>query len=259
MPYILSPLIHTALPGLWGEGLAYQSEQIYKIDSLDPKQPPVNYHSHTLKPHSIPHIDAPGHIIADGATVEQCVLGEKGAVKGAVKGAEQGDQKSYQRSFYGKACVVKLKAQSWVKQTDSKICLWRVGKDELLDGIERVTGKRDIPEKLFLSAEGVAITSDGFHDPNFVFVLSEEAARLLVSADRFNAFGNSWKSNDFQPGSRERPIHKILFEKAVLFECLKLDHVPEGEYFFSGFPLLLKGATESPLTAVLYRRDELVF
>jgi len=239
MPYLLSAPIHTELPGLWGEGPPYQTELIYDIHSTQSTTPPVHYQAHTIKPHSIPHIDAPGHITPDGLTVDKCVQGDR------------------QRCFYGPAVVVKLRNRAWIKLgEDSNLWLWRVGQQELQSEIARVTGSTGVPSKLLLSAQDAPLTADGFHDSNHILVLSEDAARWLISSSNFSAYGTSWKSSDFQPGSRERPIHKILFERAILFEHLKLDHVPEGRYFFSAFPLILQGATESPVTAALFTRDE---
>lgn len=48
-----------------------------------------------------------------------------------------------------------------------------------------------------------------------------------------------------------------LFKQAIIFELLEVKNVPEGEYFFVGFPLLLENASESPVTPVLFSKDEL--
>ena len=240
MPYILSAPLHNDLPGLWGEGAPYESKIIYDIRSSDPSKPPVHYQAHTLKPHSIPHIDAPGHIIPGGQTVEQCF-------------SEQ-----WLHCFYGQAVVVKLTGKRWEKfNGDSGLFLWRVELSELRSEIERVTGSTEVPAKLLLTAAEVPLTKDGFHDSKFILVLSPQAAEWLAGSTNFSAYGTSWKSSDFEPNSRERPIHKILFRRAVLFEHLKLDHVPEGSYFFCAFPLMLRAATESPVTAVLFTQAEL--
>ncbi|MCB0346687.1 MAG: hypothetical protein KDD66_16345, partial [Bdellovibrionales bacterium] len=118
-------------------------------------------------------------------------------------------------------------------------------------------GVDKIPEKLFLTAESAPLNELGMHDPNYILVLEPDAARYLTSFDKFNAYGTSWKSSDFEPGSRERPVHKILLKQALLFECLKLDHVPEGRYYLSAFALPLEGSSESPVTPVLYSAEEL--
>jgi len=237
MPYVLSGIIHSELPGLWGEGAPYTHSSIYEISN--PAHPPVNYSAHTLKPHSIPHIDAPRHVMPDGATVEEFFSGDK------------------LRSFYGPVVVLKLSGSRWEAVSGMQgTKVWRVTRQEIEQGLERL-GVKGIPEKLLITAEDTPLNEQGLHDPNYVLVLAQETARWLVSSSGFNAYGTSWKSSDFEPGSRERPVHKILLAQALLFECLKLDHVPEGRYFFSGFPLTLAGASESPLTAVLYTKDEL--
>lgn len=236
MPHILSGPIHVDLPGLWGEGAPYSTTIIYDIASGD--FPPVHYQSHTLKPHSIPHIDAPGHIIENAETVEKLFQSER------------------QKSFYGPVLVISLEGNNW-KKIDDKNFLWEVSKEELQSKVKKLSGKEYPSDKLIITPKDCPLTKDGFHDSSYVFVLSEAAAKWLVSNPNFNALGTSWKSSDFKPGSRERPIHKILLKQAVLFEQLKLAGVPEGEYFFSAFPLYLKDATESPVTPVLFSKDEL--
>jgi len=67
----------------------------------------------------------------------------------------------------------------------------------------------------------------------------------------------SRKSSNFKPGSRERPIHKTLLKSANIFECLHLVEVPEGNYFFTGFPLPLEAASESPVCPVLFKKSEI--
>ncbi len=240
MPYILSNIVDTSVPGLWGEGEAYVRESIYDINSDDPQLPPVNYDSHLLKPHSIAHIDAPAHIIPGAPTCEHFYKSNRN------------------KCFYGPVCVLRLAGSAWTQvEGMDGIRLWRVSVQELAESIERVTGGQSIPTKVFITADEVPCNRHGFHDPNYVLVLEEEAAKLLVANPNFNAYGTSWKSSDFQPGSRERPIHKILLSQAVLFECLKLDHVPEGRYFLNGFPLPLAGASESPVVPVLFEAHEL--
>ena len=87
--------------------------------------------------------------------------------------------------------------------------------------------------------------------------MSIEAAEYLISFDKFNLFGTSWKSTDFMPGSFERPIHNTIFKKALILEYINLNAVSEGEYFINCFPLNLEGASEAPVTAVLFDLNEL--
>ncbi|MBC7385817.1 MAG: hypothetical protein H7301_06610, partial [Cryobacterium sp.] len=70
MPYFLAPPIRKKDPALWGEGSPYSSEVIYDICSGNPVDPPTHYESHQLKPHSVCHFDAPGHIHADGLKID---------------------------------------------------------------------------------------------------------------------------------------------------------------------------------------------
>ena len=240
MPYVLSPCISVGLPGLWGEGAAYERSQIYDIHSQDPKAPPVNYCAHIIKPHSLPHVDFPSHILPDGASAE--IFFENPRVQ----------------CFFGPAVVVRLTGKKWRESaTIASHFVWEVSLEDLQQAVERVCGSGVVPEKLFITAEDAPCGAEGFHDSKFVLILSVEAALWLTSNASFNAYGTSWKSSDFQPGSRERPIHKILLKQAVLFEQLKLQHVPEGTYFLSAFPLALAGASESPCTPVLYEQREL--
>lgn len=71
MPHVLSPIVSLDMPGLWGEGPAYERKGIYSLASADPGSPPVNYSSHIIRPHSLPHVDAPSHTLTDGAGVEK--------------------------------------------------------------------------------------------------------------------------------------------------------------------------------------------
>ncbi|MCB0353624.1 MAG: hypothetical protein KDD64_08875 [Bdellovibrionales bacterium] len=239
MPYILSGMIRSEMPGLWGEGSAYSRESVYRLS--DTGGPPVNYDRHTLGPHSIPHVDAPLHILHEGESVSECMNSAK-----------------WSHSFFGPTLVVRLQGDRFSDfEGGGNTKLWRINREELQEGILRASGCDRVPEKLILTADAAPVDEWGFCDPNYVLVLDEEAAEFLVSSPAFNAYGTSWKSTDFQPGSRERPIHKILFRQALLFEYLKLVDVPEGEYFLSAFPLFLENASESPLTPVLFSRGEI--
>lgn len=236
MPFVLSPMITPKLPGLWREGNPYSKENIYHI--VPGKVPPVHYDAHTLKPHSIPHVETPAHIIPNGATLESYFTQDN------------------IHHFYGPAIVVRLPGNNFQQTEHEGIYHWEVGLEELKKSIDSLCSKKPFPHKIFLSTEEHPITADGFHDSNYVLTLSEEAAKYLVSINT-QLYGTSWKSSDFQPGSLERPIHKILFQKAILMECLALSEVPSGWYFFVGFPIPLAGASESPVCPVLFKEDEI--
>lgn len=68
MPYVLSPIIKLDSPGMWSEGAAYEKKSIYSIDSG--KNPPVNYDTHILRPHSLTNLETPAHTQKDGKRLE---------------------------------------------------------------------------------------------------------------------------------------------------------------------------------------------
>ena len=239
MPYFLSQPIDSDTPGLWGEGNAYQSSVIYDIAAENPSAPPVNYHAHTIKPHSVAHVDFDSHINKGGKPCDHYFQLNR----------------DY---FWGRVVVLRIPVTQWQPvNTLDGVRLWRVGRDEIIDSLKHLGLAASQPDKLFIVPDSVPSSARHAHDPNFVFVLTPDAANWLVENPRFAAFGTSWKSSDFEPGSRERPIHKILLRQAVLYECLNLSKVPAGEYFLSGAPLNLCGASESPVNPILYGFDEL--
>lgn len=228
MPYILSPLITEELEGMWLEGSAYEKENIYSI--VEGRIPPVNYDKHILKSHSLTHIEGSKHVENGGQTVDQYFNGNY---------------------FFGDCTVIKLKGNNY-KKFNNEIYHWEVTVNELKDAI---ADKK--LNKLLLTTQEYPLNQNGFHDPNYVLTLSLEAATWLIEKTNINLFGTSWKSSDFKPGSLERPIHKKLFERAVIMECLDLKNVPEGNYFLTAFPLRIKNSSESPVTPVLFSYEEL--
>ena len=236
MPYFLAPEITKDQPGLWSEGNPYASQVIYDICSGDESTPPVHYEGHTLKPHSICHFDAPGHITSGAGGIDTLY-------------------KLRPEIFYGPAFVVVLENPRFTPHTSAPgVKHWRVSLEELETAITKAKTSRPI-EKLILSFKG--ITKDFYKDSTHAFTLSLDAAQFLKSNSGFNLLATPWKSVDFEPGSRERPIHKLLLPTCGILECLNLEGVPPGEYFLSAAPLPLQGATESPVSPVLFRRDEL--
>ena len=227
MPHILSPIISKKLPGLWGEGRPYESATIYDIHNKAPNSPSVQYESHLLKPHSLPHMDAPGHIIPGGHTIDWFFK-----------------ENQFDR-FYGKALVIRLKGNTTAPHV--------VTLEELKSNVHRVTNKHTPPNRLLLTLDNYPSDENGLHSQNHPLVLSEAAANWLINENpKFCVYGTSWKSTDFQPGSKERPIHKILFSKNVgIFECLHMKDVPEGEYYWFAVPLPLENASESPVCPIL--------
>lgn len=229
MPYILSPPVPDGRSGVWGEGDAYHRSNIYEIepDSL----PPVHYDQHLLRPHSITHAEAPGHVVADGDRLDPYF-----------------DRPGF---FYGWCLVIRLPDGYVEDEVAHRI--YRVGADDLSPHLE---GHGDI-SKILITADGTPRDEDGFHATHHVLVLDESAARLLVERPNFDLFGTSYRSTDYQPASTHRPIHNTIFQRAVILEYLDLNDVPSGRYFLSAFPVRLAGATESPATPVLYTQDEI--
>lgn len=235
MPYILAPIVKKNMPGMWAEGSPYSTETIYDICSNDMSLPPVHYEMHALKPHSICHFDAPGHIIQNGKTIDELI--------------EQTPE-----IFYGSVTVLNLKKPNFnPHQNAPHIQHWEVTLEELKNGLAHLNVSSI--RKLFLTFEGAK--ENFFNDPKHALTLSVDAATWLTSEFDFNLFGTIWRSTDFQPGTRERPIHRILFNKGGILECINLTHVPEGNYFLSAFPIPLEGATESPTCPILYTSSEL--
>lgn len=235
MSYILSPELKLNMPEMWSEGSPYTKHSIYDIQSG--KMPPVNYDSHTIKSHSVTHAESELHVKADGKSLDKYFADPK--------------------YFYGPCLVVRLQGNNY-SSSGNGIFQWEVTEKELRDGIERVQGldKKDF-EKILLTTDFYPVNNEGFHDPKYVLTLSQGAANYLIKQPNFNLYGTSWKSSDYAPGSLDRPIHKTLFSKAIIFELLDLKCVPEGEYFFVGMPVRIFGASESPVCPVLFEKNEI--
>lgn len=231
MPYVLSPRINQNSQAMWMEGAGYEKKIIYSIASG--KQPPVNYDEHILRPHSLTHFETPAHTQSDGARLDFF----------------------YQNlnNFYGNTLVIRLQGNRY-ESKGNEIFHWVISKEELQKKIENI-GK--IPSKILITTEFYPLNKDGYHDPNYVLTLSQEAADFLISLDNFHLYGTSWKSSDFNPGRPERPIHNTIFKKAGILENLNLKDVPEGIYFMTAFPLPLGEASESPVVPVLFTKEEL--
>ena len=231
MPYILSPKINHGSSPMWMEGPAYEKKMIYSITSG--KLPPVNYDEHVLRPHSLTHFETPAHTKADGKRLDSFY-----------------DDLNY---FFGTALVIKLQGNSYQPKGNG-IYHWEISREEIESKINK---HKKTQKKILISTDFYPLNSDGYHDPNYVLTLSQEAADYLISLDGFHLYGTSWKSSDFNPGRPERPIHNTLFKKAGILENLNLKQVPEGIYFIAAFPLPLGEASESPVVPVLFTMEEL--
>jgi arylformamidase len=235
MPYILSPLIGFDSPGMWSEGSAYEKKNIYSIEAG--KMPPVNYDEHIIRSHSLTHLETPAHTIKDGKRLDSFY-------------------KENLNHFYGKTLVIKLSGNRYESKGNG-IFHWIVTVDEIKERLNLLK-IASIPAKILITAEFYPINSQGYHDPNYVLTLSQEAADFLGSHSNFDLYGTSWKSSDYNPGKAERPIHNTLFKKALILENLNLKDVPEGIYFMSAFPLPFIDASESPVVPVLFTKEELL-
>lgn len=234
MPHVLSPLISTDAPGMWFEGPAYSKKNIY---SLEPgKQPPVNYDEHTLRPHSLTHLETPAHTQKNGNRLD--FYYEK-----------------HVNFFFGKTLVLRLRGNNY-QALGNNIFHWVISLKELKESLAEFSTK-NFPEKILITTEFYQQNNDGYHDPNYVLTLSQEAADYLISHQEFHLFGTSWKSSDYNPGKAERPIHNTLFKNGVILENLQLKDVPQGFYFMSAFPIPLKDASESPVVPILYAHHEI--
>ena len=235
MPYVLSPLIEVGSPGMWFEGSAYEKKSIYSIDSG--KMPPVNYDEHTLKPHSLTHLETPAHTVRNGRRLGDYFLNSL-------------------QNFYGETVVIRLSGNNYLPLRDG-IFHWTISSKEISERLSKLNIYQ-VPKKILITTEFCPLNPQGYHDPNYVLTLSQEAADYLVSSSGFNLYGSSWKSSDYNPGKPDRPIHNTLFTKAIILENLNLNLVPEGIYFMNAFPLPFKDASESPVVPILYTKDELL-
>ena len=234
MPYLLTPLIEENSPGMWFEGKAYERQNIYSIEAG--KMPPVNYDRHIIGAHSLTHLETPAHTIKDGRRLGSYLKEDLGR-------------------FYGTTHVLKIPGNKYLDKGNG-VYHWEVSSTEITEGLQRINLK-EVPRKLLITTEYCPLNNQGYHDPNYVLTLSQEAASLLVSNPDFQIYGTSWKSSDFNPGKPERPIHNTVFKTALILENLILKDVPEGRYFMTAFPIPFKDASESPVAPVLFTYEEI--
>ncbi len=233
MPYVLSPMIGLGFPGMWFEGSAYEKKSIYSI--RPGKLPPVNYDEHTIRSHSLTHIETPAHTIENGRRLES-YFGQN------------------QTHFYGLTVVLRLAGNKYEAKGNG-VFHWEVSLDDIQSRLKHL--EITSFSKVLITSDFYPTNEQGFHDPNYVLTLSQEAASFLTSLPTFNLYGTSWKSSDYKPGSAERPIHNTIFEKGLILENLNLEDVPEGIYFMTAFPLPFIDASESPVVPVLFTRKEI--
>ena len=228
MPIVLSPVLNKNIKGVWGEGDPYNKQVIYDMSE---DGPPVNYSSYEFKPHSLPHIESAAHTQKDARTLDSYFQNKEYSL------------------FYGNVLVLKFEANHMKPcQHNPKVQIKEITLSELQEKIKEVSGELQIPDKIIIGFKGKARSYDN------VLLLSHEAASWLVDSDNFNLYGTSWKSSDYMPGSRQRPIHNKIFEKALIMECLDISEAQEGEYFLNAFPIPCEGASESVVCPVLFEK-----
>ncbi|WP_010245390.1 cyclase family protein [Acetivibrio cellulolyticus] len=94
----------------------------------------------------------------------------------------------------------------------------------------------------------------GSFNTGFVY-LDESAASWLVDKDVATVGIDYLSVEDYYAGNAV--THKLLLKKGIgIIEGLRLDDVPEGEYFLSCVPLKIEGAEGSPVRAVLVEFDK---
>ncbi|MDR0810452.1 MAG: hypothetical protein LBE86_15215 [Gemmobacter sp.] len=160
--------------------------------------------------------------------------------------------------FLGEAAVVKIRNPAWedVPGAPAKK-IFRISKSALLGAIREATGSEAVPARLLVSCDPMPLDASGNHDPDHILVLDYEAAAFVGAEPQFRLYGTSWISSDFEPGSRERPVHKSLLRNGYIFEMLDLANVASGVYFMVALPIPLIGASEAPVCPVLFAPGEL--
>ncbi len=137
--------------------------------------------------------------------------------------------------FIGFAKVFSLYTSNCIKASD-------------LSGLDINTG--DI---VLLKTINSSLDMTGEFNKEFVY-LDEEAAKFLVDK-KVAAVGIDYLSVENYYADNA-VTHKLLLQNEIgIIEGLRLNDVPEGEYFLSCLPLKLEGAEGSPVRAVLVEFD----
>jgi arylformamidase len=160
MPYVLSPIIKSEASGMWSEGPAYEKKCIYSIASG--KLPAVNYDEHIIRAHSLTHLETPAHTQVNGRRLESYY-------------------KENLNHFFGKTLVIKLAGNKYVP-VGNNIFHWVISLEEIKERIANLT----VPNKILITTEFYPVNNQGFHDPNYILTLSQEAADFLVSLPSFD-------------------------------------------------------------------------
>ncbi len=120
-----------------------------------------------------------------------------------------------------------------------------ISKDDLLS--------KDIVKDDFLLFKTKNSSDDSF---NFEFIyLKEDGAKYLAELEIRGVGIDALGVERSQEG---HPTHKALFsKKIVVIEGLRLEEVPEGEYFMVAAPLKLTGVDASPARVLLFEGIEI--
>jgi len=228
MVYLIGNKIKISTKGFWNEGVAYQKNVIYQKSNNS--MPPVNYDEHILKPHSLTHVESGKHTQNDGSTLDILI-------------------ENNPEYFVGECLVLKFEPD--YKNLSDNLFIQKIKLNDLKSKLMNYYDEESQLKKLIISTENYPIDPNDYHQENHILILELETAEYLISLPNFNLYGTTWKSTDYQPNKIERPVHDTLFQKAVIFELLNINHVPEGIYQFYGMPLYLEGASESPVTPIL--------
>lgn len=233
MLFNLSNFVNSNLPGLWNEGKPFEKSEIYSIQ--ENKLPPVNYDSFVIKSHSITHCESMRHVDNNGNSLHDIIV----------------NKPNY---FYGD-CLV-LKFEDDYNQIGDDLFLKVINFYDFETKINSLK-INSIPQKIIITTENYPENDFGYHAENYVLIISDELAQHLVDKYAIHLFGTSWKSADYKTGSKLRPVHKTLLKDGVIFELLNLQNVPQGNYFFTGFPILIENTSESPVSPILISFDEI--
>jgi len=140
-------------------------------------------------------------------------------------------------SFYGPALVIGQEGKRSVVKAD----------------LERLS----IPKQhhIVLKTDNGALLHETTFSDDFC-ILSEEAAEYLCE---FHPLSVGWDYYSLDPLTFPEtfPAHIVLAQANIpVFVCLNLLDIEEGAYWFSGFPLRLKGVEGAPVRAILSRKKD---
>ena len=232
MPFSLCRPIRVSRQAQWGEGPPYETMAVYRAG---PTEPPVHYDTHVLRPHSLCHAETLKHVDSSGPGIEEWC-----------------DDQSIDL-WFGPVVVLKVRSPQWVKSEAMHV---HTISQSALTEMLRLLGIQGVPRRLLISCDPMPKDTDGYHSAQYALVFDLDAAQWLAQQDQSLLVGTSYRSLDFQPGSRERPIHRTLLARGVALELLDLDRVPEGHYILASLPIPLAGGSESLVSPVLFTFKE---